>query len=134
MFKRMFGTVVAGGIITTIAIASAAGLPIQNASTVSAQAGEVEGLQCDPDGVSLNPRSNWEGGSVDNYVFAELSVSGIADACDGNILKVVLTDSNGNYIKEATTVIGPDPAVVVFTPNAPLTAIVHDIHLTIQGN
>ena len=133
MFKRLFVTLVLGGFVAVASVAAAATLPIQNASTVSAQAGEVEGLQCDPDGVSLNPRSNWEGGSVDNYVFAELSVSGINDACDGNILKVVLTDINGNYIVESSTTIGVDPAVVAFSP-APLTEDVHDIHLTIQGN
>ena len=133
MFKRLFATLVLGGVVATAAVAAAATLPIQNASTVSAQAGEVEGLQCDPDGVSLNPRSNWEGGSVDNYVFAELSVSGISDACDGNTLKAVLTDANGNYIVEGSTTIGADPAVITFSP-APPTEDVHDIHVTIQGS
>jgi hypothetical protein len=60
-------------------------------------------------------------------------VSGISDSCDGNILKAVLTDTNGNYIVEGSTTIGVDPAVITFTP-APLTENVHDIHLTIQGS
>jgi hypothetical protein len=133
VFKKIFVTALAGSIVAVVAVAAAAALPIQNSSTVSAQAGEVAGLQCDTDGVSLNPRSNWEGGSVDAYVFAELSVSGIADACDGNVLKAVLTDLGGNYIVEGSTVIGADPAVITFTP-APETEDVHDIHLTIQGS
>ena len=132
MFKRLFATLVLGGGVVVASVAAAAALDITNESSVAAQAGELEGLQCDDSGVQLYPLSNWDGSPVNNFVFEQLNVSGIDSDCAGNTLKVVLTDLNGNFIVQGNTTIGADPAVVTFSP-APLTEDVHDIHLSIQN-
>jgi hypothetical protein len=59
---------------------------------------------CDTDGVSTSYSTAWDG-TDDRYEISTVTVSGVADACDGQTLSVSLTDTSGNQIGSGSTAI-----------------------------
>lgn len=68
---------------------------------------------CDTDGVSTSYTSAWDA-SDERYEISSVTVSGVADACDGQTLAVSLTDSTGAQIGSGSTAI-PSSAATSFT-------------------
>jgi hypothetical protein len=55
---------------------------------------------CDPNGITTSYGNSWD--TTDNrYEVSSVTVSGIADACDGKSVKVTLTDNSGGRITGA---------------------------------
>ena len=104
----VFGTVFAfaatlGG-ITTATIGA-------NNATVAA---------CDSDGLTTTYTSAWDA-TDKRYEISQVSVTGVSDACDGQTMKVALTDAAGAQLGEGTLAI-PASAATSFT--VPLTTSV----------
>ncbi|HZC29462.1 MAG TPA: hypothetical protein VE269_06950 [Gaiellaceae bacterium] len=84
---------------------------------------------CDPDGVTTSYGTAWD---ATNHVYdvSSVTVSGVADTCDGQTLSVTITDSTGAQIGSGSTAI-PTSAATSFTvtlsptPSAKLASNVH---------
>jgi hypothetical protein len=87
-----------------------------NSPSVSADNTTV--ASCDPDGVTTSYGTTWD--TTDKrYEIASVTVSGVADTCDGETLSVSLTDSAGVQIGSGSVAI-PTSAATSFAIN-PLT-------------
>ena len=59
---------------------------------------------CDTNGVSTTYTTAWDG-TDDRYEISTVTVSGVADACDGQTLSVSLTDASNNQIGSGSVAI-----------------------------
>ena len=59
---------------------------------------------CDTDGVSTTYSTAWDGAD-DRYEISTVTVSGVADACDGQTLSVSLTNTAGDQIGSGSVAI-----------------------------
>ncbi len=59
---------------------------------------------CDTNGVSTTYTTAWDG-TDDRYEISTVTVSGVADACDGQTLSVSLTDASNNQIGSGSVTI-----------------------------
>ncbi|MCA1709435.1 MAG: hypothetical protein LC808_41605 [Actinobacteria bacterium] len=94
-------------------------------------ADNVAVASCDTDGVTSAYTSAWDAGDK-RYEVSQVIVASVNDACDGQTLKVSLTDSAGVQLGEGSLAM-PTSAATSFTvsvspaPSAKLTEGVHAI-------
>ena len=130
MSRRTIAGVVAGVTVFGAVFASAASLGGITSGQVGADDAAV--TSCDTDGVTTSYATSWDAGD-DRYEVTSVTVSGIANACDGRTLSVSLLDavSNGNQIGSGSVTVPSDAlatqATVTLSPaaSAELTAAVH---------
>ena len=109
--KRWLTALLAGLIVFGTTFAFAATLGGVTSGSVGANAAVV--AACDSNGVTTSYASAWDAADK-RYEVATVTVSGVADSCDGATLKVTLKDSAGAQIAEATDVL-PTSVATSFT-------------------
>jgi hypothetical protein len=100
--------VVAGVTVFGAVFASAASLGGITSGNVSADNAVV--ASCDTDGVTTAYTTSWDG-TDDRYEVTSVTVSGIANACDGRTLNLSLTDASNNQIGTGSVAIPSDVLV-----------------------
>jgi hypothetical protein len=100
--------VVAGVTVFGAVFASAASLGGITSGNVSADNAVV--ASCDTDGVTTAYTTSWDG-TDDRYEVTSVTVSGIANACDGRTLSLSLTDASNNQIGTGSVAIPSDVLV-----------------------
>jgi hypothetical protein len=102
--------------IKTLAALTAFGAVMAMASTLGGVTPDVLGAEdspvvsCDTNGVATSYPSVWDA-TDDRYEVASVTVEGVDDACDGQTVKVTLTDNGGNALSEGTLAIPVSGAV-----------------------
>jgi hypothetical protein len=89
---------------------------------------------CDTDGVNTSYTTAWDG-TDDRYEISTVTVSGVADACDGQTLSVSLTDSTSNQIGSGSLAI-PTSAATSFDVSLSTAASAKDstgVHVLIAS-
>jgi uncharacterized membrane-anchored protein len=89
---------------------------------------------CDTDGVNTSYTTAWDG-TDDRYEISTVTVSGVADACDGQTLSVSLTDSTSNQIGSGSIAI-PTSAATSFDVSLSTAASAKDstgVHVLIAS-
>jgi hypothetical protein len=89
---------------------------------------------CDPDGVSTSYGTAWD--TTDKrYEVTSVTVSGVADTCDGETLSVSLTDSTGAQIGTGSTAIPTSAATsfVVTLSTAASAKLAENVHILIAA-
>jgi hypothetical protein len=126
--RRTIAGIVAGLTVFGAVFASAASLGGITSGNVGADNAAV--TSCDTDGVTTAYTTAWDG-TDDRYEVTSVTVSGIANACDGKTLSVSLTDVSSNQIGSGTVTVPTDAlaftASVTLSPaaSAELTTGVH---------
>jgi hypothetical protein len=78
---------------------------------------------CDTDGVTTSfSAPAWDSG-LKHYGVSTLAVSGINAACNGDGIKVTLTDSSGASLGEATGTVASGAANLTFSPAVTSSAV-----------
>jgi len=102
-------------------------------------AGDATLAACDTGGVKTDYALQWDD-VLDIYEVASVTVSDIADACNGKAMKVTLLDSAGAVLKEATTTISvdsnllsPDTSDTLSITDGISAEGVSDVHVVIAG-
>ena len=108
MSRRTIAAVVAGFTVFGAVFASAASLGGITSGNVSADNAAV--ASCDTDGVTTAYTTSWDG-TDDRYEVTSVTVSGIANACDGRTLSLSLTDASNNQIGTGSVAIPSDVLV-----------------------
>lgn len=126
-------------IIKTLAGITVFGAVVASASTLGGLTPDKLGAQdavvaaCDTDGVTTAHTSAWD--STDKrYEVTSVTVEGVADACDGQVLKVTLGDSTGLSLGEGTLTIPASVAVdhaVTISPGVS-AASAEQVHVNIS--
>lgn len=131
MNKRILAALVAGLAVFASTFAFAAGLGGLTSGQVGAQNTAV--AACDADGVSASYSSPAWDGTDDRYEVSTVTVSGVADACDGATLKVTLNDSSNNQVGEGTLAIPTSAATsfAVSMTTVPAASAVTGVHVVI---
>jgi hypothetical protein len=114
--KKLLIALVVGGALFGASFGAAAALNV-NANTL--QAGGDTNLVCDSSGVGVSWNIQWSN-AVGDYVIGSLvHVTGVDEACNGSSVVVTLTDINGNYLDQKTTIKAPatDPTVDFLADN-----------------
>ena len=127
MKSRIISGVIAGTLVFGGVFAMAATLGGITSNKVGAD--NVAVASCDTDGVATAYATAWDA-TDERYEVSTVTVSGIADACDGQTVKVTLTDSGGAALGEGSLAIPSSAATsfgVTIAPNtsAKLTEAVH---------
>jgi hypothetical protein len=126
--RRTIAGIVAGLTVFGAVFASAASLGGITSGNVGADDATV--ASCDTDGVTTAYATAWDG-TDDRYEVTSVTVTGIANACDGKTLSVSLTDASSNQIGSGTVTVPTDAlafqASVTLSPaaSAELTTGVH---------
>jgi hypothetical protein len=103
--RRTIAAVVAGFTVFGAVFASAASLGGITSGNVSADNATV--ASCDTDGVTTAYTTSWDG-TDDRYEVTSVSVTGIANACDGRTLSITLTDSSNNQLGVGSVAVPTD--------------------------
>jgi hypothetical protein len=131
MKKRLFISALVLGTVFLSVFGFAATLGV-SAGGIGAGSGSVG--SCDSDGVSTTYADAWD--TTDKrYEVTTVTVSGIANACDGKTLKAALTDSSDVKLGDGNVVVPTDAAaftatVSTLTPN-PAASAVDKVHVVI---
>lgn len=97
--NRIFIAILAGLVVFGGVFAFAATLGGISTATIGANNSAV--TACDTDGVTATYTSAWDA-TDKRYEISSATVSGVADTCDGQTMKVALTDSAGDQLSEGT--------------------------------
>lgn len=116
--RRALIAVLAG--LAVFGAVSAFAATLGGISTATIGANNVAVAACDTDGISTTYTSAWDA-TDDRYEISQVTVSGVSDTCDGQTMKVALTDASGNQLDEGTLAI---PASAATSFNVALTASV----------
>ena len=108
MSRRTIAGVLAGLMVFGAVFASAASLGGITSGNVGADNAAV--ASCDTDGVTTAYTTGWDA-TDDRYEITSVTVSGIANACDGRTLSVSLLDSSSNQIGTGSVTIPSDDLV-----------------------
>lgn len=139
MSKQLALALAAGGAATAAVIASAASLGSLNSTDLAAGTHEV--VACDSNGVDVSYTTGFEGG---DYRVTSITLSNVADACDGQDVKITLSDGT-NQLGEATQTAAQftgattadqqtqDFDVDGLPTAAPLASAVTDVFVVISG-
>jgi hypothetical protein len=130
--KRLLLALLVGGVVFGTVFAAAATLIVDGRVL---QAGADTELRCDTDATGVQVWYNviWDGTS-NQFVVDGASIGGINEACNGATVDVVLTDSGGAKLDEATaTKLAEPPAgdPHVDFPTNPAVTNVWDVHVAI---
>lgn len=97
--KRILTAMLAGLVVFGSVFAFAATLGGISTATIGANNSAV--AACDTDGVTATYTSAWDA-TDKRYEISSATVSGVADTCDGQTMKVALTDSAGAQLSEGS--------------------------------
>ena len=102
MSRRTIAGVIAGLTVFGVVFAMAANL----GGITSGQVGADDAIvtSCDTDGVTTSYASSWDA-TDGRYEVTSVTVTGIADTCDGETLSVSLTDTAGAQIGSGSVTI-----------------------------
>jgi hypothetical protein len=103
--KRTIAGVLGGLAVFGAVFAMAASLGGVTSGNVGADNTAV--ASCDTDGVTTAYTTSWDG-TDDRYEVTGVTVTGIANACDGKTVSVSLTDSSSNQIGSGSATIPTD--------------------------
>lgn len=130
MKKRLLiGALVLGTVFTTV-FGFAATLGVTGTDL---GAGNAAVASCDTDGVSTNYDNAWDA-TDKRYEVTTVTVTGIADTCDGKLLKVALTDSANAMLGDGSVTVptGAGTSATVSTLSAnPAASAVLNVHVVI---
>jgi hypothetical protein len=134
--KRLLVALVVGGMLFAGAWAAACAL---NVDAGVLQAGSDEVLTCDCDGVQVYFRSDdtpgiqWDPSEQD-FIVDHVVVGGLDDDCLGLVMRIVLTDKDGNGIAfgEMDPIVTADTNPIVPIEPAVPASEVCDVHVLIQ--
>lgn len=96
---RILTAVLAGLVVFGGVFAFAATLGGISTATIGANNTAV--AACDTDGVTATYTSAWDA-TDKRYEISTVTVSGVADTCDGQTMKATLTDSSGAQLSEGS--------------------------------
>jgi hypothetical protein len=105
MNRRTIAGVLGGLTVFGAVFAMAASLGGVTSGQVGAD--NVAVASCDTDGVTTAYTTAWDG-TDDRYEVTAVTVSGVANACDGRTLSVSLTDASNNQIGTGSVTIPTD--------------------------
>ncbi len=88
---RVFFVLAVLALVFAVAYGAAASLSVDGGVV---QSGSDTTLTCDPDGVTVSYTVSWDN-TAKKFQVTGVTVSGIADACDGKTIAVQLTKSDG---------------------------------------
>jgi hypothetical protein len=103
--KRMIAISIAALAVFGAVYAFAAGLGGITTNEVGAENTTVSG--CDTNGVSVAYTTGWDA-TDKRYEISSVTVSGVADTCDGDTLRESVTDSTGNQLGTGSLTIPTD--------------------------
>lgn len=119
-----------------VVLAMAATLTVDS-KTVGA--GDATLAACDTGGIKTDYAIQWDS-IVKIYEVATVTVSDIADACNGKAMKITLLDSAGAVLKEATTTVSVNSTLLTPDTSDTLTIVdgasakaVSAVHVVIAG-
>jgi hypothetical protein len=113
MSKRTIVALIAGLSVFATTFAFAATLGGLTSGEVGANNTAV--AACDTDGVSASyAAASWDA-TDKRYEVGSVTVSGVSDACDGDVLKVTVADSSGASLSEGTLNPIPTSAATSFS-------------------
>ena len=131
MKKRLFISALVLGTVFVSVFGFAATLGV-NPGGLGAGSGAV--TSCDADGVATKYGNTWDAADT-RYEVTSVTVTGIADACDGKDLKLALTDSANLNIGDGTTTVpsvaGTFTATVGALSANPAASLVSNVHVVI---
>jgi hypothetical protein len=116
MSRRTIAGVVAGLTVFGAVFAMAASLGPITSGQVGASDAAV--TACDTDGVTTSYASSWDA-TDERYEVTSVTVTGIANACDGRPLSVSLTQTDGTQIGSGTVTVPSD--ALAFTATVTLS-------------
>jgi hypothetical protein len=130
MKKRLLISALVLGTVFATVFGFAATLGV-NPGGIGAGSGSV--TACDSDGVATTYSDTWD--TVDKrYEVTSVTVTGIADTCDGKTLKAALTDSSNVSLGDGSVTIptGAGTTATVSTLSAnPAASSVNNVHVVI---
>lgn len=129
MFRRILIGGAAAAAVYAVTVALAASLGGLTPANLGADGSAV--ASCDTDGVSTDYSIAFTSGS---YKVDTVTVSGIADTCDGQTLHVTLADSSGTALVTQTAAIPTDAStsLAVSLSTLPLASAVANVHAAIK--
>ncbi len=128
--RLLIGVVVFGTVFTTV-FGFAATLGV---STDGLGAGNASVGSCDTDGVSTAYANGWDA-TDKRYEVTTVTISGIADTCDGKVLKVSLTDASNVRLSDGSVTVptGVGTTATVSTLSVdPAASAVSNVHVIIS--
>lgn len=131
MSRRTIAGVLAGLTVFAAVFASAANLGGLTGGQVGADDTTV--TACDTNGVSTSYSSTWDA-TDERYEVTSVTVSGIANTCDGQTVSVSLTNSTGAQIGSGTMAIPTDAgatSVAVSLSAAASAELAEGVHVAI---
>jgi hypothetical protein len=129
--RRTIAGVLAGLTVFGAVFAMAASLGGITSGKVGADNAAV--ASCDTDGVTTSYASSWDA-TDERYEVTSVTVSGIANTCDGQTLSVSLTDTGGTQLGSGSTAIPSDGAatsVAVSLSTAASAELTEGVHVVI---
>jgi hypothetical protein len=131
MQRRTIVAVLAALTVFAAVFASAANLGGLTSGQLGADDTTV--AACDTNGVSTTYASSWDA-TDERYEVSSVTVSGIANTCDGQTLSVTLTNSTGTQIGSGTAAIPTDAgatSVAVSLSTAASAELAEGVHVAI---
>ena len=131
MSRRTIAAALAGLTVFGAVFAMAANLGGITSGQVGADSADV--TACDTDGVSTSFASSWDA-TDERYEITSVTVSGIANTCDGESLSVSVTDSTGAQIGSGTIAVPADAgatSVDVSLSSAASAELTEGVHVVI---
>ena len=132
---RAPAALVAGVTVFSIVVGMAASLGGITSGNLGADDAVV--AACDTNGVATSYTTAYSATGTAGYKVGNLTVSGIADACDGERMSVTLTGTSNASLGEQTTTVDVDSGAgntsdtVSFTGSSVLAASVTGVHVVI---
>ena len=131
--KRILAALLAGAMVFSMVIGMAASLGGLTAANLGADDAAV--ASCDTNGVTTSYTNAYSSSGTAGYKVNNVTVGGIADACDGDSLSVVLTGTGGTSLGEQTTTVpvvaGTFTATVSVSASNVLAESVTGVHVVI---
>ena len=131
MSRRTIAGVLAGLVVFGAVFAMAASLGGITSGRVGADDAAV--ASCDTDGVTTSYATSWDA-TDERYEVTSVTVSGIANLCDGQTLSVSLTDAGGAQLGSGSIAVPSDvlaTAVTVSLSSAASAELAVGVHVAI---
>jgi hypothetical protein len=135
--KRVVVGLLAGSMVFSMVIGMAASLGGLSSDGLGAEDAVV--AACDSNGVTTEFTTSYSASGTAGYKVGDVTVGGIADACDGASMSVTLTGSGGNSLGEQTATVDVDSTggdtsdVVSFSGSSVLAESVTGVHVVVAN-
>lgn len=132
--KRLATGIVVGVAVFAAAFGMAASLGGLTSDSLGADDQSVG--TCDSDGVGTSYTTDYDAAAPAGFKVIEVTVTGIADTCDGKTIEVALTGSGGTLIEEQASTVPSDAgtsASLAFSDPGSLAEAVTGVHVMISG-